>query len=163
MRFVKHIFIVIISLFVILGIPFMCTDYFKAWASGQTDALSSATVVLDQPSGEYVVLINTDRHTDEEALQTWVDFFEGKEIPVIFEDISCKVAKGDANGLEMAQSYQSRLPENQMLVEVEDGILMLSKAEYGKFDIIVMSKEMADSYTASTLFGEDTVRVIEVH
>jgi len=56
------------------------------------------------------------------------------------------VAEGDAKGLEMAQSFQSKLPENQMKIKEEEAVLVVSRAEEGKFDILLMSKDFADSY-----------------
>ena len=51
----------------------------------------------------------------------------------------------------MARSFQSILPENQMKIRTENVILMLSKAESGRFDVIVMSKELADVYDAERI------------
>ncbi|MBR1691735.1 MAG: hypothetical protein IJ711_03050 [Lachnospiraceae bacterium] len=163
MRILKHILIVITSLFLILGVPFLRSDYFAAQIGGSdADAVSSASLILEQPSGAYVVLINRQRHTDTEKLETWIDFFEGREVSYIFEDISCIVAKGDVQGLEMARSFQSRLPEHQMTVRQEDGILLLSKAEAGKYDIIIMSKEAADAYDARTLYRNTDTEFLTV-
>lgn len=162
MKLVKHIAITVISIILILGIPFINTDYFKSLISDDPDAVSSSSIVIDKPSGDYVVLINLDKHTDEENLGLWHDFFEGKDVSYIFEDINCTVASNDANGLTMAQNFQTRLPENQMTLRTEDGVLMLSKAEFGKFDVIVMSQEIADFYTADTLFEKQNIDVINV-
>jgi len=157
----RHILIILTALFLILGLPFLRTGYLERKLTG-ADAVASSSVIIDAPSGEFVVLINKDVHTNAENLQTWEDFFSGKEIGYLFEDIICTVATGDAGGITMAQSFQSRLPENQMEIKTEDTILMLSKAEYGKFDIIIMSKEIADSFTASTLYDRDNVIMIAV-
>ena len=90
----------------------------------------------------------------------FIDFFEGKEISYLFEDITCMVAKGDALGLEAAQSLQSRLPENQMIIQEVDPTLMLSKAEHGRYDVIILSREMADMFAAETVSEqEDAVDV----
>ena len=86
-------------------------------------------------------------------------FFRGEEVSVIFEDISCSVATGDTGGQELARSFQSRLPENQMRIQTEDVTLLLSRADHGKFDVIVLSKEFADSYAAETAY-QDNVDVI---
>jgi len=158
-RVLKHVLIVSLSLFLILGLPFLCSDYFKNLISG-TDAVTSATVILDSPTGEFVVLINKDMREDDETLQTWKTFFSGGEIDFLFEDISCFVGQGDASGKEMAESFMSRLPENQMTTTVIDPTLMLSKAGYGKFDIIIMSAEYAAAYSADTLYGKDFIEVV---
>ena len=39
---------------------------------------------------------------------------------------------------------------------------MLSRAQAGGFDVIVMSREFADAYRADTVYGLEGVRVIEV-
>lgn len=163
MNIVKHISVIVISLFLILGVPFMNTDYFRSLISDEdVDSVSSASVVIDQPSGNYVVLINLEKHTDEENLGLWHDFFEGEDVSFIFEDIVCTVAGNDVNGTTMAQSFRSRLPENQMKIKSEDATLMLSKAEYNKFDVIIMSEEIAEMFSAETLFDNENVDVIRV-
>lgn len=162
MRIVKHIAVTVAAVFIIIGIPFISTDYFKALISDEPDAVTSASVIVDKPSGDYIVFINLDKHTDTENLSLWHDFFEGKDVSFIFEDIKCYAAKNDVNGLTMARNFQSRLPENQMIISVEDGTLMISKAEYNKFDVIVMSQEIADFYSADTLFQNSNIDVINI-
>lgn len=156
----KHAGIVAGGVFLIIVLPLLCTGNAAALYS-DVDAVTSSTVVLDAPSGSYVVLINRELHTDEDNLAEWVNFFSGGDILYIFEDVSCSVASSDAAGIDMAQSYQSRLPENQMVVKTEDPTLLLSRADAGLFDIIVMSREFAEAYTASTAYS-DSVIVIEV-
>jgi hypothetical protein len=56
----------------------------------------------------------------------------------------------------------SRLPENQMKIKTEDGTLMLSKAEYGRFDIIIMSEEFASAYGAKTLYDNEKNVIIKI-
>jgi hypothetical protein len=158
-KWIGHTGIVLAGVFLLLGIPFFTTDYFKNLIHGDTDAVSSASVIIDQPSGEYLVLINRKLHTDEENLNTWIRFFGGEEISYLFEDISCSVASADTGALTMAQSFQSRLPEKQMRIQTEDASLLLSRADRGKYDIIILSKEFADSYDAATAEGEETARI----
>lgn len=159
----RHFAIVVIALFCILGIPFLQSDVFATWKGrGDVDAVSGASVIVDKPSGEYVVLINGQMHLSEEGLQTWVDFFEGKEVSFIFEDITCYVAKQDPTGWKMALSFQSRLPENQMTVRREDVTLMLSKAEYGKYDIMILSREVADAYRTTSLEQQENTIVLKL-
>lgn len=162
MKIVKHGIVILTALLLILGIPFFTSAWFRGHISGETDTLSGATVILDTPSGNFVVLINTDRHPDPEALETWKRFFAGEEISLLFEDVVCGVCRGDAAGLEMARSYQSRLPEHQMELRLEDPVLLLSKAEYGKFDILILSQEMADSMQASTVSEHENVTTVIV-
>ncbi|MBQ8954057.1 MAG: hypothetical protein IJ048_08060 [Clostridia bacterium] len=120
-----------------------------ALLGGGLDGVSSASVILDAPSGEYVVLLNAPLHEKRGTVQDWTDFFQG-ESPLIMEDIRCLAARQDAGGVEMAKSYQSRLPENQMKLAVIDGTLMLSRADEGLFDAIVMSKEFAEALGAGS-------------
>lgn len=157
----RHLLVIILLMVITIGLPVYATGYPQRVLSG-VDAVSAATVILDQPSGAYVVLLNRERHTDEEKLATWVDFFGGKEIGFLFEDISCVVAVGDAAGLELAKSFQSRLPENQMSLRTEDATLLLSKVEYGKFDVVLMSKEAFEAYRAENLLEIDGVEVVEM-
>ena len=141
-----------------LGIPFLSTDFFRNLTSG-TDATTSASVVLDAPSGEFVVLINDKLHEDTAAV--WADFFIGSDYQNLFEDIECKVAQGDETALELANSYASKLPENQMTVVTENGVFLMSKADEGLFDVIIMSLEYAEINDVSTAYS-DSVTVLNV-
>ena len=62
----------------------------------------------------------------------------------------------------MADRYRLRLPENQMKVTKENGTLLVSKAENGLFDVIVLSKEMADlqGYEEAMARGDVTVLTV---
>ena len=55
--------------------------------------------------------------------------------------------------------FTMTVPENQMKILIEDGTLILSKAEYNKFDVIVMSQEIADFYSAESLFDNDSIDI----
>jgi hypothetical protein len=155
----KHTGIVLAGILLLPGIPFLSTNYFKTLLKGNTDAVTSASVIIDQPSGEYIVLVNKNLHTDNENLNTWIRFFQGEEISFLFEDISCSVIKGDAGALNTARSFQSRLPEKQMKIRQEDATLLMSRADNGKYDIIILSKEYANSYDATTAEGENTTLI----
>ena len=80
---------------------------------------------------------------------------------ILFEDISCLVMDTDAAGLEIAKSLQSRLPENQMKLRTENATLLLSKAKYGEFDMILVSREAYDAYGAQVIGKEPFVETIE--
>ena len=144
MDFSRHTAAVILALLLLVGVPVFKTGYIQGKLS-ETDAVSSATEIIEQPSGEYVVLINRDRHADSGNLKAWESFFSGGDIGVVFEDISCVAADSDAPGFEMAKSFQSRLPENQMTIRLEDPILMRSKADHGLYDVMILSKEMYEA------------------
>ena len=48
-----------------------------------------------------------------------------------------------------------------MKVQREDGTLLLSRADHGLFDILVMSREFADAHAALTTIP-DSVIIVEV-
>ena len=156
MSVLRHALTVLLALCLLVGLPVIKTGAFQKGV----DAVSSASVILEQPSGEYIVLFNQNLHTDKEALATWLSFFRGEEISFLFEDIHCVVADTDAAGLELARSFQSRLPENQMELRTENAALMLSKAAYGRFDIMLLSGEFADAYGAEDLYEKDFIKVL---
>lgn len=161
----KHIAVILGGIILLLGVPLVCTGYVSALISGGFDVVSGASVVLDEPSGEFVILINKDIHNDQSALDDWVRFFshdaEEGELIIIFEDIACSVPGADAAGVEMAESLRSQLPENQMKLEKEDATLIMSRADRGWFDMILMSREFAEAYHAETAYT-DSVEVIEI-
>lgn len=154
-KILKHFGIIAASLVLLLGVPLVCTGKAGSLFSGDLDAVSSASIILDQPSGNYIILINRELHQDEDNLDQWITFFSGGEILYIFEDISCSVANADLSGLELAKSFQSKLPENQMQIITEDATLLMSRADEGLYDIIIMSAEFAETYSAQTAYGDD--------
>jgi hypothetical protein len=158
-HFVKHALVVLAGVALLLGLPFLATDYAQSMIKGTVDTVSSASVIIDQPSGNYIVLINQTLHTNQDNLNTWVRFFSGEEISYLFEDISCSVASGDSGALTMAQSFQSRLPEKQMSVQTENATLLMSRADCGKYDIIILSKEFAETYDMTTVDGASAMRI----
>lgn len=162
MRTIKHIAVCAAGLLLLLILPFMLTDGFGRLVGG-ADAVSSASVIIDKPSGDYIVMINRERHANESDMAAWREFFSGGDFSVIFDDISCVTAEGDAGALELARSFMSRLPENQMKVKTADPLLMLSKADNGRFDTIIVSVEAADSYCAATVYDGKNVEVIRVN
>ena len=125
---------------------------------GGADAVSSASLVVEQPSGEFCVLINRERLKDSAG--QWEVFFNGQDAGVIFEDIGCITVQGDTAGIQLARRYQSRLPENQMKVHTQFGMLVLSKAEYHRFDVIVVSRETAEAYGFKDHSDEDTLLIV---
>ena len=161
MRILKHVGIILLGTLILLGVPLWMTGYLNVLFSGNPDAISSASVILDKPSGEYIVLINNNMRKDDEKISEWETFFTGGDILYIFEDIACTVANSDAGGIELADSFRSKLPENQMKVMQEDATLMLSRADEGLFDIIIMSEEFAEAYKAETAYS-DSVTVVKV-
>ena len=145
----------------VLGIPFIALGGLtKIQASA--DAVSSATAELDPESmsGEYVVFINEERHPD--TAEVWADFFRGEDIPVVLDDISCLVCGSDPAGLEYAKACQARLPENQMSLRTEDVVMVLSKGDAGRFDIILLSRETADAFDGESIGESDFVKTVKV-
>lgn len=129
--------------------------------AGKADAVSSASMEIpDQPSGSFLVLIKSDLH--EDTLGEWTDFFTEQPVGVIMEDLHCFVDKADVSGQEAADRYRLRLAENQMTVTKENGTLLVSKAENGLFDVIVLSKEMADLQDYEKAMSREDVTAVMV-
>ena len=156
-RIIGHTGLVVCMLFLLVGLPILTHVRLDA---GQTaDAVSSASIALpDQPSGDFVVLINTKLHAD--TLDAWRSFFLEEDFPVIFEDVRCIAAEGDATGQQLAERYLAVLPENQMTLRTENPTLLASKAEAGYIDIAIFSREMADALKLSP--NTNRVTVIEI-
>ena len=154
-----HILIVVLALVLLAGVPI--ARNFDLFAKGDgSDAVTQATVELpDQPSGDFIVLLNTSIHQD--TIDDWTAFFTGEDMPVIFEDIKCLTAKGDVTGQQMAERFQLQLPENQMELRSEDATLLASKSEAGYIDAAVFSSEMADAISLDVGDGSG-VAVIRV-
>ena len=161
MRVFGHIACICALVLAFFGVPcWLGGVNLTALVSGSTDLVSSATAIQEAPSGHYTIFVNKNLHTDEEVLGLWKDFFAGKDVPLIMEDVTCVTANGDTAGIEMAQSLASRLPANQMKVRTEDGTLAISKAEVGRFDIMVLSSETAASLDTTSLERDSNVEVV---
>ena len=136
------------------------------WSSDSPDAVSSATakpVSAGDMSGKYIVFINRELHDKAGTTGDWEKFFSfTDDVPLIMEDITCKVAQFDSEGLDTARKYQARLPENQMKIEQEAGVMLLSKAELGRFDVMIMSEAAAKSYSAQTLYDKENILTIKM-
>ena len=136
------------------------------WSSDSPDAVSSATakpVSAGDMSGKYMVFINRELHDKAGTTGDWEKFFSfSDDVPLIMEDITCKVAQLDSEGLDTARKYQARLPENQMIIEQEAGVMLLSKAELGRFDVMIMSEAAAKSYSAQTLYDKENILTIKM-
>lgn len=165
MKKIKHWIYRIVVLLAILGIPFFLLGGENIFTINPADAVSSATSYTfdaDDLSGEYVVLINNTLHEKKGTIPVWVEFFSGRDVPVILDDIHCLVADSDTAGREFAEICQARLPENQMKIKIENGLLLVSKAEYSRFDIIIMSKELAEAYSAYSIGENADITLVEV-
>ena len=163
MKAVRHIAVIGTALFLMLGLPTaMYVDISALFqAEEKVDAVASASLPLpEQPSGEFVVLFNRTKHRD--TISHWQLFFSGGDAGVIMSDVDCRVAEADSTAMQLARRYQLRLPENQMQLKPENGLLLISKAEAGLFDAIVMSKEMADHYQVATLSGQPDILFFSV-
>ena len=157
MKVLRHIGIVAAALLLCLGLPALV--YMPR--AGAADAVSGASMeVPDQPSGEFVVILNRDRHPL--TLDEWSDFFLEQPVGVIMEDISCMAAYGDTSGVRLARRYQARLAENQMTLTEENGVLVVSRAEHGLYDAIILSKEAADAYDYSAVYERPDALVLTV-
>jgi len=157
----KHILFVLLSLFLLLGIPALFWgDWSAVFPGGDgVDAVSGASLdVPDQPSGNFYIFMNTKyRH---ETLSEWRDFFEERPVGVIFEDISCLVPAFDAAGIQLAERYQARLAENQMSFRTEETTLLTSKIEAGVFDVVILSREAAEALKLQKVFTDGSVMTV---
>ena len=161
MRPALRIGAILCALFLCLGIPGLYYAHAGTLFREEADAVSGATqVVPDQPSGAFLVFLNTTEHRD--TVQAWRAFFSEEPVGVIMEDLHCLTIRQDAPGCELARRYQARLAENQMKVVPEDGTLVLSRMEQGMFDVAVLSEEAAGAYNTSLVEGMPQVEVIEI-
>lgn len=159
MRIFRHIFLCAAGVILLLVVPFLFTDGFARAVNG-TDAVSSASVIVEAPSGSFTVLINRERHKNAADMQAWTEYFSGGDFTIIFDDIECVTLTGDTAALGMAESFMSRLPENQMKVRTDDPVLVLSKAEYGRFDMLLLSDEAAARYGITDILTDSDTEVI---
>ena len=106
-----------------------------------------------------MVLLNRDLH--QESLAQWQSFFRDGELNVIFDDIQCIAAQGDAAAIQLAQRYQAQLPENQMTLRFENPMLLMSKAENGLIDTAIISKELASALALS--IAEKDSHIMQIH
>ena len=157
----RHGVTVLFLLFLCLGIPALRYVDVPGLLSGDADAVSGATIdPPDSPSGEYLVLMN--RNYREGSIPEWKDFFQERPVGVIMEDVSCMTALADPQGLQLAERYRLRLAENQMKVKSLDGVLLVSRAEQGLFDVIILSREIADYYDYTKVMERSDVETITV-
>ena len=155
-RILGHGALVAGLLFLLAGLPIL--THFHFGADGQ-DAVSGASIPLpDQPSGDFVVLVNTAAHSG--TLDAWRSFFMDEDFPVIFEDIRCLAAEGDPTGQQLAERYLAQLPENQMKLRTENATLLASKAEAGYIDVAIFSREMAEALQLAP--DAELVTIIEI-
>lgn len=157
----RHLLAALLAAALFIALPaFLFTDA-PSLLSGDTDAVTGASMEIpDQPSGTYYVLINKDLH--EQTLDDWTAFFTEQPVGIIWEDLHCFVDLADTAGREMADRYRLRLAENQMEVTPENGTLLVSKAENGLFDVIVLSQEMADLMDYEKAMGRSGVAALVI-
>ena len=162
MKRLAHLCVVLAALFVTLGIPALAYGVPGLLVGANApDAVSRASMELpEQPSGNFVILLNTDKHPGTAA--DWETFFSGGETEVIMDDVACMAAEGDATGIQLAERFQARLAENQMTVRKVNGTLLASRADAGVFDVVIVSGEMADMLALETACERADTAVIAV-
>ncbi len=119
------------------------------------EALTSATVKnkgesvsVSGISGNFTVLINKNKMPKGTA-----EYFAGRaDRPA---DIACHIPKDDKKARTFAENMTDKVTEG-------DALILLSKAEYGDFDILIFSKKIADKYTAKSLYDKDFTEVVEI-
>jgi len=161
MNVIRHLVVILAALFVTLGIPALVyVDVGALFTGAVTDGVTGASLEIpDQPSGQFVILLNREKHPNTQAL--WADFFTDQPVDVIMEDLRCMTARGDVSGIQLANRYQARLAENQMTIRQENGTLVASRLENDLFDGIILSKEFADACQLD-LENTETILVIPV-
>ena len=162
MKRLAHLCTVLAALFVTLAIPALAYGVPGLLiGTSAPDAVSRASMELpEQPSGNFVILLNTDKHPGTVA--DWATFFSGGETDVIMDDVACMAAEGDATGVQLAERFQARLAENQMTVRQVNGTLLASRADAGVFDVVIVSEEMADMLALETAYGRAGTAVVTV-
>ena len=155
----------IIAAALVTGLPFVILGGPAVIRGEEADAVSSATLISEgdfNSDGGITILINDSARLREENALLWKEFFEGGAAPDIFEDISVLVIEGDEEALKFCDYCMGRLPVNQMKVRDEQALLVFSKAKYGRFDIIVMSSSLFDSYGSVIDAGDGNITITEV-
>ncbi|MBQ8941508.1 MAG: hypothetical protein IJ062_06675 [Firmicutes bacterium] len=119
------------------------------------DALTSATVknkgtsaTIAGVSGNFVIIINKEKNP-----KGTLEYFTGEGEKI--KGLSCHIPKGDKKARILADKMTDNVTEG-------DAMLLISKAEYGDFDILIFSKKTADIYTAKSLYDKDFVDVAEL-
>lgn len=148
----------IVSL-LILGIPFFAlggASLLKGAkdSSGEVENVDKAFV-----SGEYVIFINETFHTD--SMNALGSFFAGEGVPAPNDDISCFVSVSDPGAAEYAELCRSRLRENQMKIRYINPLLLLSKGDGGYFDVIIMSREFYDNFSAESIAKNENITEVK--
>ena len=161
MKLIRHLLCIAAGLLLFFVLPGLLFGDLPALVSGGPDAVSGASMEIpDTPSGEYVVLLNRDKHPL--TMDDWRAFFEERPVGVIMEDISCLLVQGDASGKQLADRYLARLAANQMTVKEENSLLVVSRAENGLYDVVILSKEMADAAGFETAMEQPFTETIEI-
>ncbi|MBR1736633.1 MAG: hypothetical protein IJ736_06400 [Firmicutes bacterium] len=121
------------------------------------DMLTSATVknkgetsTFSGVKGNFTVLIN-----NKNVPEGTIDFFTGKR-DTAPSSLKCSIANDDDKAEDMIEQLGIKYYSHR------DALLMLSQAEYEKFDVIVLSKKNADIYTAKSLYDKDYVTAVEI-
>lgn len=166
MQVIKRMTLRIAALILISGAIFgILVQSGNITLGAQVDAVTKATgeiVYAEDIDGSFVVLINKDQHPNTEVLAQWEIFFSGGEVGVIFEDIVCYVSTSDPSGFEVAESFQSRLPENQLVIKTVPSTMLVDKAGHGVFDVLVLSEPVAQSLGVERLYDEENIEVIRL-
>ncbi|MBR1797041.1 MAG: hypothetical protein IJ757_03385 [Clostridiales bacterium] len=153
-------------LLIIVLLPFFLLGGADFILGKNPDAVSGATVISEgdfESESGVVVLINRNVRKDPANTDLWLQFFQEGPAPDIFEDISVLIIEGDGITSEYCEFMMGRLPVNQMTVRSETSILVMSKAKYGKFDIIVMSEQLYENLGGSGIVeGNDDIAMCVV-
>ena len=160
MKVLKHVLAVPLALFLLLGVPALrYVDVAALWRGEDADAVSQATVELpDTPSGDFVVFLNRTKHAG--TLEQWGNFFAEKDYGILLEDVRCMVISGDPTAGQLAERYQARLVKDQMTVRRENGVMVASRLGSGVYDMVIVSREMAEAWQLTDSAPPDAAVVV---
>ena len=159
LKILKHIGFVLLTLFLFVGIPLL-VQRDNLIKLGTVDATAGGSIDLSEyeSSGSFVILINETSFSDRLKTRL-VSYFDGsdrdssifitkKDILTGDEKIKLTVINGDSAGITMGQYYQGAIANGAAItLDSETGILVVSKAEKGMLDLVVMSEAMAEAFS----------------
>ena len=142
-----------------------------AWTSGFDLSLLKYQGVVEEgvatsgagESGQsYVVFLNTRAHPDADERAGWVALFSGDDASRVTGAATCLTAAGDVDARNLALRLAGRLEAGQLSVRVDDAMLIVSKAEVGRFDILAMTAGVAEALDVSVLEADPSVEVVRI-
>lgn len=161
-----------ILLLILAGVIFLLLNVSNRTIS--VDALTGPTPhsrvhVEPVPASEedYVVYLNSDRIKNiKDVIRAFTSSSENTDSSLASASdspIILTVASGDDNASEMAGQLRENAKNAGIAAEIhtEDPLLAVSKAETGRFEVLVLSDTVREQYEADTLLKKNFVEAIE--